>query len=303
MEHTQTFTGLPKGQDSFRSTFEERFQYHVKVQPVADRLEFSIRPVDTRLQALAHDRAMLGTPVRGRVNTLAADPLDSIRRSKLRARSMVRLLALEMRIDRMFTFTIRYTGEPVEYETVLKAWDTFRRMVERCYPTFRYLATPELQRNGQWHIHAGTRGFLNVNILRRCWQSALNRVLGRSQLLTSGADSPGHVHVGNKGPVRGDGARKSSKIAGYIAKYIGKNMDLAMNRKKYFHSYGVKITQAQRRWLEADTRDGALLEVMGLYGILEPSVGLFDGWDVKVWNRDACSAWFYIPIDSLPPPF
>jgi len=286
-----------------RFTHEDRFQYRVKVQPVAGRLEFSIRCADTRMAALSARREWEGFPVRGKTTSTAADPQDTLRRSKLRAKGMVRLLALQMRIDRMFTFTIRLVGEPVPYDDVLKAWDTFRRSIEKHYPDFRYIATPEKQKNGQWHIHAGTAGFMNVNILRKVWQFALNRVLGRDQSLTSGADSPGAVNIATRGKILGDSVRKSTKIANYISKYIGKAMEVSFNRKKYFHSYGVQITPAQRKWLESCTRDGALVEVMKAYGLIDEENNIFTGWDLNVWRRDACSAWFAVDVEAIPPPF
>lgn len=302
METIPFNTSPPVGDYPHRYTQDDRFQYRVKVQPVAGHLEFSIRCVDTRLPAEAARRAWEGFPKRGVKTSEAKDPEDSIRRSKLRAKGMVRLLALELAIDRLFTFTIRHTGEPVPYDTVLKAWDMFRRSMERHYPDFRYIATPEIQKNGQWHIHAGTCGFMNINVLRRLWHSALNRVLGRSLLLTSGKESPGAVNIATKGNVLGDRVRKATKIASYISKYIGKAMDVAMNRKKYFHSYGVQITPAQRKWLEAQTRDGALVEVMKAYGLWHSEVDA-PSVDVPVWRRDGSSAWFRVNTDSIPPPF
>jgi hypothetical protein len=203
----------------------------------------------------------------------------------------------------MWTHTIRLVDKPMAYDDVLKAWDIYRRAMEKYYPDFRYIATPELQKNGQWHIHCGTAGFMNINILRRLWQYALNRVLGRDKTLVSGADSPGSVNIATRGRILGDRVRKSSRIAGYISKYIGKALEVAFNRKKYFHSYGVAITPAQRRWIEATTRDGALSEVMRAYGLLDEAAGVFVGWDLKVWKRDAVSAWFSVELDSIPPPF
>jgi hypothetical protein len=297
------FDGPTVGQYPHKFTHDERFQYRVKVQPVAGRLEFSIRCADTRMAAMAAEREWMGFPKRGAFQSIAKDPEDSKRRAKLRAKGMVRLLALELGVDRMFTFTIRMMGEPVPYDTVLKAWDGFRRSMETHCPGFRYIATPERQKNGQWHIHAGTRGFLNINVLRRLWQASLNRALGRSQLLTTGPDSPGHVHVGNKGRLMGDSVRKATRIASYISKYIGKAMDAAFNRKKYFHSHGVTITPAQRQWLAAQSCDEALEHVLRQYGLVNCVEGVMSACTVPVWRRDACSAWFSIHVDDIPPPF
>lgn len=288
----------------YRFTQDDRFQYRVKAQPIPGHVELSIRCVDTRLAANAARRQWEGCPKRGNYVSEAADPADSIRRSKLRAKSMVRLLALHMAIDRMFTFTIRFTGTPLEYDKVVKAWDYFRRSMEKAFPGFKYLATPEKQKNGQWHIHAGTHGFLNVNVLRKLWQAALNRVMGRSLMLTSGSDSPGHVHVGTRGKLMGSALTKATKIALYISKYIGKAMDVALNRKKYFHSYGVEVTPAQRKWLEANTRDRALMEVLRDYGLLDTVDGVeVPVEEVRPWFRDSNSVWLRVPIQAMPPPF
>lgn len=298
-----TLSDPVQGQFPYRFTHEDRFQYRVKVQPVANRLEFSIRCADTRMAALAAQREWEGFPVRGKTTSEAKDPEDSVRRAKLRAKGMVRLLALQLEIDRMFTFTIRLVGTPLPYNDVLEAWDMFRRAMEKHYPDFKYIATPEMQKNGQWHIHAGTHGFMNINVLRSIWQRSLNKVMGRSLLLTSGADSPGAVNIATRGKILGDKVRKSTKIANYISKYIGKAMDVAFNRKKYFHSYGVVITPAQRKWLEANTREGALLEVMRAYGLIDEERGVFDAFDLSVWRRDANSAWFAVDVGGIPPPF
>lgn len=300
MEHLSSPT---PGQFPYRYTENDRFQWAVKVQPVAGQLEFSIRPVDTRLAAMAAQREWMGFPKRGVTTSEAKDPEDSRRRSRLRAKSTVRLLALELRVDRLLTFTIRNTGELMPYDMVLKAWDLFRRMAEKWDKSFKYLATPERHKSGQFHIHAGVHGFVNVKILTRMWQSALNRVLKRDQSLIHGPDSPGTVNIPHK-PLRGSQGRRSTKVASYISKYIGKDMDVAMNRKKYFHSYGIHITPAQRKWLEADSRDGALMEVMSSYGLCAVNAeGVLRVHLPHVWMRDSCSAWFTVEASQILPPF
>lgn len=279
----------------FRLTHEDRFQYRVKVQPVAGHLEFSIRPVDTRLAAMAARRAWEGHPLNRKAPAPDTDRADNERRAKLRAKGVVRLMCMELRVDRMLTFTIRKVDDCLAYDDVLRAWDIFRRMAVEWDKGFAYIATPERQKNGQYHIHAGIHGFININIIRRMWQSALNRVMGRSQLLVNGKDSPGAVNITHK-PLRGESVRKSCKVAAYISKYIGKSLDVEFNRKKYFATKGVQLTPAQRQWLESEDRESALVEVLERYGVTEFH-------EVNFWNRDACSVWFRIPATSIPPPF
>jgi hypothetical protein len=292
--------GPLSGQFPYRLTTEERFQYHCKVQPVAGQLEFSIRPVDTRLSADAANRAFMGYP--SRVGPAPeTDRSDNVRKAKLRAKGRVKLLAMEMGVDRLFTFTIRKTDDKVlPYDDVLSAWDYFRRMALKADRGFRYVATPEQQKNGQWHIHAGLAGFQNVQNFTRMWQHALNHVMGRPRSMTKGPESPGTCNIANKKKPPTKALTRAKWIARYIAKYIGKSLETAFNRKSHFHSTGIKVTPAQRHWLEAKNRDQALLEVLRRYGLMDgdlPAAG------VTIWNRDSCSAWFTVPAADIPPPF
>lgn len=298
MENDQFDIDPPPGKFPYKYTQDERFQYRVKVQPVAGHLEFSVRPVDTRLAAMAAMRAWMGYPKRigPKEDT---DREDNIRKAKLRAKSMIKLYAMEMGVDRLLTFTIRKTDQLMEYDQVLKAWDLFRRMAVRWDKGFTYIAAPEAQKNGQIHIHAGVSGFINVRILTRMWQSALNRVLKRPQSLVHGPDSPGTCNVTKA--LRGQLLTKARNIARYIAKYVGKSLESGFNRKAYFHTVGVKITPAQAQWLEAEDRESAIVEVMRKYGFIE-SLAAFE---VSIWRRDSCSAWFSVPINdkTVIPPF
>jgi hypothetical protein len=129
------------------------------------------------------------------------------------------------------------------------------------------------------------------------WQGALNRVLGRSQSLVHGVDSPGTVNITKK--LEGETLKKAKNIARYIAKYIGKALDSGFNRKSHFHTSGIEVSPAKALWLEAETRDGAIMEVLRKWGLVDdlciPKV--------DIWFRDSCSAWFTVPAESIPPPF
>lgn len=298
MEYDIPFNSEPvEGNFPFRHTQDDRFQYRVKVQPVAGQLEFSIRTVDTRLAAMAAQRDWMGFPLR--VGPAPdTDREDNIRKAKLRAKAQVKLLAMELGVDRLLTFTIRKVGDVVmPYDDVLKAWDYFRRMVSRWDSNFAYVAAPEVQKNGQFHIHAGIRGFVNVRILTRMWQASLNRVLKRSQKMVKGGDSPGTCNVTKA--LRGQTLQKAKNIARYIAKYIGKALETGFNRKSHFHTMGIVISPAKALWLEAQSRDGAVMEVLTKWGLVD-DLGVPK---VDIWMRDSCSAWFSVPAESIPPPF
>jgi hypothetical protein len=264
---------------------------------VAGQLEFSIRTVDTRLAAMAARRQWEGCPKRVGPSP-DTDREDNIRKAKLRAKAQVKLLAMELGVDRLLTFTIRKVGDAVmDYDQVLKAWDHFRRYAQVYDSNFAYVAAPEVQKNGQFHIHAGVRGFINVRIYTRMWQSALNRVLKRSQRLVSGPDSPGTCNVTKA--LRGPVLSKAKNIARYIAKYIGKALETGFNRKSHFHTKGIKITPALAKWLEAGTRDEAIMEVLRAYDLID-DMGIPS---VDIWFRDSCSAWFSCDarLSQVPP--
>ena len=285
----------------FRNTYDDRFQYRVKAQPVAGQIEFSIRPVDTRLAAMAAQREWMGFPKR-------ITPVDQARReeytfrSHQRAKSRIKLLCMEMGVDRMFTYTIRLVdGVPIGYDDLIAAWDYYRRAVARYDKSFRYVAVPEKQKSGQWHVHAGIAGYANIVVHRRLWQSALNHVLKRDKSLTSKGDSPGTVNVPPHREYHGSRVSKAKKISCYVSKYVSKSLETEFNRKSYFQTHGVKVTPAQAQWLESQTRDQAVREVLDAYGLLD-DLGVPM---VSIWNRDSCSAWFSVPQSSIgpPPPF
>lgn len=292
------YYGPSRGQFPHRLTHDDRYQYRAKIQPVAGTLEVSLRCTDTRLAAMAAARAWMGYPKRigPKPDT---DREDNIRKSKLRAKSTIKLLAMEMGVDRLLTFTIRKTDKLMDYDQVLKAWDLFRRMAVRWDKGFSYVAAPEVQKNGQYHIHAGVSGFINVRIYTRMWQSALNRVLKRPQALVHGSDSPGTCNVTKA--LRGATLQKARNIARYIAKYVGKALDASFNRKAYFHTAGITVAEPRAIWLESRDRESAIVEVMQMYGLLDSGVGF----DINVWRRDSCSAWFSVPVnlEAFPPPF
>lgn len=282
----------PAGKYPHRFTHDDRFQYRVRVQPVAGHLEFYIRAVDTRLPAMADQRAFMGSPRRSFNHEQdPADRLDNQLKATQRAQRKIRLLCMEAGVDRMFTFTTRGL---LSRDQLLRAWDMFRRVMERHWNNFRYVATIENHKSGQLHIHAGLSGFHNINHLRRIWQSCLNRVLGRDQSLIHGADSPGTVNIPKtKSRTRHAGVKGAMAIAGYIAKYVGKELVEAFNRKRYLHTKNVSISPAQSQWLKAENLEEAILEAAESYAFVD-LLG-----DLKTFKG---SAFIRVHVSDLPPP-
>lgn len=287
----------PLGQYPHRFTQDDRFQYTVKVQPVAGHLEFFVRAADTRLPAMAAERAFHGFNAIGKTRMVPiADEskrLDNQLRATQRAQRRIRLLSMEAGVDRLFTFTTRAN---IGRDTLLKAWDMFRRVMERNIKEFRYVATIENHKSGQLHIHAGLSGFHNVNHLRKIWHTCLNRTLGRAQYLVSGPDSPGNVNVPKtRSRTRYSGVRGAIAIAGYIAKYVGKQVGCEFNRKKYMHSKNVVVQESVTRWLKSEVLWDALVEAAERFGF----VGQID--QVRFFGG---SAFLRVDVADLdPPPF
>lgn len=281
----------------YRYTQDDRFQFRAKVQPAGECLEFVVRPVDTRKCAEADYRSWAGL-ARGRRLEPPTDEerADSIRRATERAKRMVRLLSLQLGADRLLTFTTRDT---YAIETLQVMWDRFCRMARTFDPSFAYIAVPEPHKDQEhWHIHAAYKGWVNINVLRRMWHSSILSVTGRSGSSdTSGRRSPGNVDVQYRG--RASGVHGARKIAGYISKYITKELVTRFNKKRYWHTKGVSVPGVQRRWLEAGDLNAAVRETMRLYGLL-----VDDQFPVcKVWQPGNL-AYFWVEVHQLdPPPF
>jgi hypothetical protein len=142
-----------------------------------------------------------------------------------RARSAIRRLARARGYDRLLTFTTRQQENTVD--ELLDQWDQVRRLIARHYQNFSYLAVPEPHPTNprHWHLHVAVKGYMSVILLRRLWL----------QVLRATADTDGAVNVS----MRKGGALTAAKLAGYLAKYIGKQLGAPtdrFDRKRYWHS-------------------------------------------------------------------
>lgn len=286
----------PPGAYPYRYTQDDRHQFRVKVQPAGETLEFVVRSVDTEKVAAADYRKWVGAKRGPRLEPSDGDAADRVRRAAERARRMVRLLSMELRADRLLTFTTRETYALDQLQVI---WERFARMA-RTYDTgFAYIAVPEPHKDSEhWHIHAAYHGWINIRVVRRMWHAAIFSVTGRGRNSTAdGARSPGNVDVQYRG--RASGVHTTRKIAGYIAKYITKGLIQRFNKKRYWHTKGVSVPEAQRKWLQAEDLNGAIIETMRAYGLL-----VDDQFPVcKVWNPGNL-AFFWIETSHLdPPPF
>ncbi|CAG2142986.1 rolling circle replication-associated protein [Cupriavidus plantarum] len=150
--------------------------------------------------------------------------------SAKRARKNVRLRCQEIQADRLLTLTYRENMQDIER---LKAdFKAFMRAMKRA-GMYHYVAVPEPQKRGAWHIHVAVHGRLVYNLVRAVWR----RVVG----LDEQGRPNGNVDVRN--PKTG-GKWKRHALAAYIAKYVTKEFDAhELNKKRYWSSKGIVVPE------------------------------------------------------------
>lgn len=149
-----------------------------------------------------------------------------------RAKKNVKHCCKQIGADRMVTLT--YRENMVDRETALKHWKAFCRKLGK-HKQFHYVAVIEEQERGALHFHVAVAGRQMYALLRSIWQSVLGRGPNGEQM--------GQVNV--RDPHRfGFGVTGAHKIASYIAKYCGKEMQCrALDQKRYFRSKGIVVPE------------------------------------------------------------
>jgi hypothetical protein len=166
-------------------------------------------------------------------------------RSGRRAKQRIRLLAKAMGVDSLWTLT--YRANQVDRDLCVRHLAQFRRAVSGMLGEWRYIAVLEQQERGAWHIHLATHALarrIEANGVRwKSWdlmRSVWRRITGELGGNFDEARS-------NKRWSRDRVARSPGSIARYLAKYVAKDVEAApLNRKRFSHSEGVALPEAQR---------------------------------------------------------
>ncbi|CAJ0722678.1 MAG: Rep protein [Ralstonia sp.] len=167
----------------------------------------------------------------------------SVKSAAKRAKQNVRLRCKTARVTHMITLTTRECI--TDLERFLKLWDAFRRIMAR-HREFHYIAVPEPQKRGAWHMHVAVSGRAALNLARRAW---LKVVCGRGK---------GYCHIRNPQGAHFGKQWKLDALASYIAKYIGKEIaDTRFNKKKYYTSRGINVPEAVVYAIESNRGDCA----------------------------------------------
>lgn len=173
-----------------------------------------------------------------------------------RAKKQVRLCCKSIGADRMVTLT--YRENMVDRSVALKHWDSFRRKLGK-HKQFHYVAVIEEQERGALHFHVAVSGRQMYALLRSIWQSILGRGPDGEQMGQVNVRDPHKFGFGTKG---------AHKIASYIAKYCGKEMQCRdLDQKRYFRSRGVVVPEVQTWRLPCTDQLGAVRAAFAaLYG-------------------------------------
>jgi hypothetical protein len=248
-----------------RDWFTEPEQWRAKVQRYSKAPpELTVQRVSFQRQADAYHRAWENgasscMPRRAsRTPTDIRDPED-IERARRRAKTRVRKLVTELAPNHMVTFTTRETGPHYfTREDWRQIWARFIRMLNDAGLAFEYVGVlePHPSNPAHLHMHVAWRGRIQYKFLRRCWHIAICAHRGVKVTKTlSGADAPGNIQ---DRPVKAPQGSNHQifKIAKYIAKYITKDLVSEFNKKRYWTSKGLTVTEAQAFWLsEVDQLD------------------------------------------------
>jgi hypothetical protein len=164
-----------------------------------------------------------------------------------RAKKHVRLKCKAISADRMVTLTYRENMQ--DRETVLRHWDLFRRKMGK-HKQFDYVAVVEKQERGAFHFHVAVRGRQVYALLRSIWQSIVGLGPNGEQMAQVNVRDPHKFGFGNKG---------AHKIATYIAKYCGKDMQTRdIGKHRYFASKGIPVPEVRSRWIDAQDQMSAV---------------------------------------------
>lgn len=244
-------------------------------------LTHSVQHAPSAFQLLDSDMAAAGIPIsdyhkekmRARVETravaiasgeLVQDQEKNVERSVRRAKQAVRWRIKGQLLDHMLTLTIR--ENLTDRQKLKQAWAKFLRLVKEKSggAEWPYVAAVETQERGALHLHVAIRGRQDVHKLRGLWWRALGARVSWSKGVPSclAIETPGNIDV--RGPRRGHRWRPRS-LAGYLSKYIGKEMDLSgKHERRYWAPTGWQCPKVVRYLIARDLRS-ALIETADIF--------------------------------------
>lgn len=200
--------------------------------------------------------------------------LSSVKRS----RRLLRERCLELNADNLLTLTKR--GKFSSVDELWAAFARFNRLMSRFYgDKWRYVAVPELHADGEtYHMHVATRGYFWHGIVRKIWYRALG---GRGD--EQGDETPGNIDFSAPRRVRGSSARKALRLAGYVAKYVGKGFAAGNRSRRLFAASRGLNPRHIERWCVRDWR--GIPELVGSIQVGLASAGCVGAGECYFWSR------------------
>lgn len=180
-------------------------------------------------------------------------------RSARRSVQAIRLRCKAISADRMVTLSTRACITDLDEFATL--FDAFRRRMRK-HRDFEYVAVPERQKRGAWHVHIAVHGKTALRLAIAVWNSVL------------GGKGNGYCHIRNPGRSdsrRGNGKQwEGHRLAAYISKYISKDVsEHELNAKRYWTSRGIVVPEK--------STFGTFIGCESMYDVLKPVLSYLEG--------------------------
>lgn len=204
-------------------------------------------------------------------NEVRLKELESQDRADRRARQMVQFAIRQIDADHMITLTTRECiFDRAKFFLIFSKFiklvrtkdfingalvDRIRKISPISNPVlekrdFQFMAVPELQERGAFHMHLGVTGKQDIPLLRACWYVALGGAVNDSKERARGAINVTFAQkkFGNETP-----HFKKMKLVNYLVKYIAKTFedDNTLGIHRYTKSRHIPKPETDRYYLNS----------------------------------------------------
>ena len=147
---------------------------------------------------------------------------EQLEKSVQRSKTQLRHKALMLKVDRMLTLT--YAENMKDRDKAYIDFDKFLKIYKRLTgENLEYVAVTEKQKRGAIHFHIALNKFINVNTIRKCWPHGIIQIERKAEYIQGGKNK-----------------RNIGRIAGYMSKYLSKDIaEQDLNSKRYSSSRGI----------------------------------------------------------------
>lgn len=178
----------------------------------------SLRVIAKQVDVSGNPVIVGGTPLRLKREKSEQERVDS---SVQRTKKTIRQRCMAFSVDRLLTLTYKENMQDRR-----RCYEDTARFIQRCQSVNlipKYIAVPELQSRGAWHVHIVLRGYMPVRIMRRIWREIVGEYEGKPN---------GNVNIAYR--KRGALAQTPWRLANYLGKYIGKSVEQAAPGERTF---------------------------------------------------------------------